>query len=443
MMLLHNGRLISRDPERPYIERGAATWEGDTLLAVGDEAELLARYPDAERIDARGGVIMPGLINAHGHLYSSFARGMSVNGYAPRGFLDILDGLWWTLDRRLTNRDTRLSADWTFLDCIRNGVTTMFDHHASYGQIPGSLFAIAESAAKSGVRACLCYEVSDRDGPDKCAEAIRENVEFIRYARERRSPLLAGMFGLHASFTLSDDTLARCAADAPDGAGFHVHVAEGIEDVYDSLRRCGKRPVFRLLDAGVLRPGTICGHCTHVAPDEMDALAQADCAVVHNPESNMGNAIGCPPVLELLRRGVTVGLGTDGYTDDMLESYKVANLLHKHALHDATAAWSEMPHMLFENNAALASRAFGVELGKLKPGAAADVIVMDYDPQTPMDASNANGHILFGMSGRQTRTTIIAGKPRMVDYALTDLDAPATYAACREAAAGVWSRINA
>lgn len=442
MILLRNGRVITRDDHNPYLEHGAVAWEGDTLVAVGDEAELIARYPHAETLDARGGVIMPGLINAHGHLYSSFARGLAIRGYAPRGFLDILDGLWWTLDRNLTNRDTRLSADWTFLDCLRNGVTTMFDHHASYGEIEGSLHEIAESALRFGVRACLCYEVSDRDGPEKRDLAIRENVSFLREAARRNHPLLRGMFGLHAPFTLSEETLARCVAEAPADAGFHIHVAEGIEDVYHSLRTYGKRPVMRLLDAGVLRPNTLCGHCTHVAPEEMDVLAHQGCAVAHNPESNMGNAIGCPPALELMRRGVPVGLGTDGYTNDMLESYKVANLLHKHHLHDATAAWSEVPRMLFEHNARLASRCFGRDVGVLRPGAAADVIAVEYDPQTPMETGNLNGHILFGMSGRQVRHTVIAGETRLKDFAPVDIDAPAVYAACRETAAGLWARIN-
>lgn len=443
MLLLGNGSLITRDPQNPWLAEGCVAMEGWRIVALGSTAVLRARYPEADWLDAQGGIIMPGLINAHEHIYSAFARGMAVRGYNPKGFLDILEGLWWTLDRHLTVEDSRLSADATFLDCIQNGVTTVFDHHASYGEIPGSLFAIGESARKYGVRASLCYEVSDRGGEAKMREGVQENVAWLRHTRQDSTGMLAGMFGLHAQFTLSDATLRYCREQLPEGAGFHIHVAEGIEDVYACLREHGKRPVDRLLDFDILGPETLCGHCTHVSEAEMDTLRATDTAVAHNPESNMGNAIGCPPTLRMLHKGIRVGLGTDGYTNDMLESLKVAKLLHQHNLHDATVAWAEAPQMLFAHNAALASHAFGRELGVLKPGAAADVIALDYAPPTPMDASNLDGHVLFGMSGRQVRHTVIDGQVRLRDRAFVDADAQAVPARCREAAAALWRRINA
>ena len=443
MLLLGNGRMITRDAQNPYLAEGCVAMDGQVILEIGGTEALQSRYPDAEFIDARGGVIMPGLINAHGHIYSAFARGMGIRGYAPKGFLDILDGLWWTLDRHLLLGDTRLSADATMIDCIENGVTTMFDHHASYGQVEGNLFAIADSARQYGVRANLCYEVSDRDGQEKMRAGVQENVDFIAHARRDDSGFLAALFGMHAQFTLSDASLAYCVSRAPAGVGYHIHVAEGIEDVYACLREHGKRPVYRLHDFGILGQNTICGHCTHVSDAEIDLLVQTGSNVAHNPESNMGNAIGCPPTIAMLHKGVRVGLGTDGYTNDMLESLKVAKLLHQHNLHDATAAWAEAPQMLFDNNAALASQFFGRPLGVLRPGAAADVIALDYTPLTPMGAGNLGGHVLFGMSGRNVIHTVTAGKARMVDRQLIGVDKQAVLAHCREAAQGLWARINA
>ncbi|NLI20096.1 MAG: putative aminohydrolase SsnA [Clostridiales bacterium] len=443
MLLMGNGRLITRDAANPFLADGCVAMDGNRIAAVGTTAEMKARYPRAEFVDARGGVIMPGLINAHGHLYSAFARGMAIRGYNPRGFLDILKGLWWTLDSHLLLGDTRLSADLTMMDCIENGVTTMFDHHASYGHIEGSLFAIADSAKEYGLRVSLCYEVSDRNGPEKMRAAVRENVDMLRAARADGSGMLSALFGLHAQFTLSDATLAYCREQAPEGAGFHIHVAEGIEDVYACLKEHGKRPVFRLQDFGILGENTLCGHCTHVSDAEMDMLKDTGSSVVHNPESNMGNAIGCPPALAMMRKGIRVGLGTDGYTNDMLESLKVAKLLHQHNLHDATAAWAEAPQMLFDNNAKLAGKAFGRELGVLRPGAAADVIALDYTPPTPMNADNLSGHVLFGMSGRQVIHTVIDGRVRMKDRELPGVDKQSVLARCREAAGAVWNRINA
>ena len=443
MLLMGNGRLITRDAANPFLADGCVAMEGNRIVEVGGTATLKARYPQAEFVDARGGVMMPGLINAHEHIYSAFARGMAIRGYNPKGFLDILDGLWWTLDRHLLLKDTRLSADATMIDCIENGVTTLFDHHASYGEIAGSLFAIADSAKQYGVRANLCDEVSDRDGQEKMRAGVKENVDFIRYAKQDTSGLLAGLFGMHAQFTLSDATLAYCREQAPEGAGYHIHVAEGIEDVYACLKEHGKRPVNRLHDFGILGENTICGHCTHVSDAEIDLLKETGSNVAHNPESNMGNAIGCPPTLHMLHKGVCVGLGTDGYTNDMLESLKVAKLLHQHNLHDATVAWGEAPQMLFDNNAKLATKYFGRELGVLKTGAAADVIALDYQPLTPMDETNIGGHVLFGMSGRSVIHTVIDGVVRMKDRELIGVDKQAVLAHCREASADLWKRINA
>ena len=213
MYILTNGRLITRDPDaKGYYEKGAVVYEGSKIVEVGEEAALTAKYPQAERIDARGGVIMPAFINAHTHIYSALARGLSIVGNNPTNFFEVLDGTWWAIDRHLTLEGTRASADELYIDCIKQGVTTIFDHHASYCQIPGSLFQIGESAKKFGIRSCLCYEVSDRDGEEKCLEAIQENADWITYCQEHKDPMLAAMFGGHALFTISDKTFDRMVA---------------------------------------------------------------------------------------------------------------------------------------------------------------------------------------------------------------------------------------
>jgi len=387
-------------------------------------------------------VIMPGLINAHNHIYSAFARGLSIKGYAAKSFPEILDGLWWTIDRNLLLEDTYYSAMATFLDCIRNGCTTVFDHHASYGGIRGSLFKIADAAKELGVRASLCYEVSDREGEDKMREAVAENADFINFAISDKTAMIKGMMGMHASFTLTDVSIAHCRENTPGDIGFHIHVAEGMEDVDDSIKKYGKRVIERLNDRGILGKNTITGHCIHVSDNELDIIKNTDTMVVHNPESNMGNAVGIPPCMEMVKRGILLGLGTDGYTNDMFESEKVANVIHKHELRDPTAAWSEVPQMLFYNNAAMCERAFGAKIGVLEPGAVADVIVCDYNPLTPMALDNIDGHVLFGLSGRSVVTTVINGVVRMLDREFVDIDAEAVLARCREVSAKLWGRIN-
>ncbi len=442
MILIGKGTVITRDPQNPLIQDGGVLLDGNVVRQAGDYERLRKENPQADVVDAKGRVIMPALVNVHEHIYSAMARGLSIEGYDLKGFLDILDGMWWTIDRHLTLEQTRHSAMATYIDCIKNGVTTVFDHHASYGAIEGSLFEIAKVAEKLGVRTCLCYEVSDRDGREKARAAVKENADFIRYAQAQKDDMVKGMMGMHAQFTMSDETFALCREHMPEGVGAHIHVAEGIEDLHHCLKNYGKRIVNRLMDHDLLGPKTITAHCIYVNEQEMELLKETDTMVAHNPESNMGNACGCPPTMEIMKKGILTGLGTDGYTHDLFESYKVANVLHKHSLCDANAAWSEAPAMLFEGNPRMANRYFDALLGVLKEGAAADVIVADYDPLTPMTADNVNGHLLFGVNGAMVQTTVCNGKVLMKDRELLVADEAKEMADCRQAAAQLAKSIN-
>ena len=442
MILIGNGILVTRNPQNPLIEDGAILIDGNKIKLVGDTTTLRAKNWDVEFIDAKGCVIMPAFINMHEHIYSAMARGMSIKGYNPQGFLDILDGMWWTIDRNLDNELTRLSAMSTYMDCIKNGVTTVFDHHASFGEIEGSLFAIEDAAKQLGIRTCLCYEISDRDGMDKSKASVKENVSFIKHALADDSDMVAGMMGMHASFTISDETMELIRKDMPSEVGVHVHVAEGIYDLHQCLKEHGKRIVNRLHDWDLLGKQSMLAHCIYINPQESELIKDTDTMVVHNPESNMGNACGCPPTMDLVHRDILTGLGTDGYTHDMIESYKVANVLHKHSLCDANAAWSEVPHMLFDNNPKMANRYFKSELGIIKEGAAADVIVTDYIPNTPFNKDNINSHILFGMNGKHVTATICNGKILMKDRILVGIDEEAQWAKIREGAKKLADKIN-
>ena len=442
MLLVGNGRLITRDEAFPYAEDGAVALDGEVIKEVGAPSELRAKYPDAEFVDARGGVIMPGLINVHTHIYSGLARGLSIDGFNPTNFLEVLDGQWWYIDRHLTLDGTRACAYATVLDCIRDGVTTIFDHHASFCEIPGSLFAIKDVCQELGIRANLCYEVSERDGAEKCGQAIRENADFARWAKEQDHDKIKALFGGHALFTISDKTFEQMVKVNDGMTGFHIHVAEGMNDVYDSLRNYGYRPVNRLLYNGVLGEKTMLGHCIHISPAEMDILRETGTMVCHNPESNMGNAVGCSPVLQLFQKGILIGLGTDAYTHDMLESLKVLLPMQRHNACLPNVGWREATGMLFENNAKICARYFKKPLGVLKPGAAADVIIMDYKPFTPFSHENVDGHMLFGMEGKNCRTTIINGKVLYRDREFVGIDEDKINAFCMEQSKKLWGELN-
>lgn len=441
-ILIGNGRLITRDKDKPYIENGAVAIEGSSILETGEYHILKDKYKDATFLDAKGKVIMPGLINAHNHIYSAFARGLSIPGNHPSNFLEILEGTWWKIDRNLDLNQTYYSAIATYIESIKNGVTTVLDHHASYKEVKGSLFQIAKAASHCGVRTCLSYEISDRDGEDKMKEAVEETFDFLQYANKKGDSMLRAMIGMHASFTLSDETIQFCKERNFMQAGYHIHVAEGEYDELKCQQKYGCSVVKRLEQLELLGEKTIAGHCIHISKEDMDILKHTNTTVIHNPESNMGNAVGCPDVLTMLDKGLTVGLGTDGFTNDMLESVKVAHVLQKHNSKNPSRGFVEAAKLLFENNATIASNMFGLTLGVIKEGSAADLIVVDYQPYTPICADNVDGHILFGMSGSMTDTTIINGTIRMKNREVLIENKEKLMEECVNVSSQLWRTLN-
>jgi putative selenium metabolism protein SsnA len=442
MLIIGNGTVITRDSACPFIKDGAVALDGKLIIDTGETASVRAKYPDAEFIDARGRLVMPGFINAHMHYYSTFARGMNLGGKPAATFSEVLSGLWWRLDKQLTLDDVYYSCIGPMIDQIRSGVTSVIDHHASPFAVRGSLFKIAEAAALTGIRSNLCYETSDRDGGEIAEAGIQENTDFARYCKERDDDMLGALFGLHAQMTIGEKTMSRCVeAAASLGVGFHIHAAEGIEDLNDALSKYGVRVIERLYTSGILSEKTIAVHCIHITDNEMDMLRDSKAAVVHNPQSNMGNAVGASPVLQMMKKGVLVGLGTDGYAADILESYKTAAILHKHTTGLPSVAWAEPPAMLFCNNKMIMERFIKGKIGCLAKNHYADIIIADYKGPTPVNADTINSHILFGVSPRHIDTTIINGKIIMKDKVLIGIDEEALLAKSREMAQNLWHRI--
>ncbi|GHT65089.1 chlorohydrolase [Spirochaetia bacterium] len=442
MILIGNGKVVTRDAARLFIENGAVAIEGKLIKEVGDTAALKTKYAAAEYIDARGRLVMPGLINAHMHYYSTFARGMNLGGKPATTFGEILRGLWWRLDKELTLEDVYYSCIGPMIDEVRSGVTSVIDHHASPFAVEGSLFKIAEAAKLFGIRSNFCYETSDRDGDKIAAVGIKENVDFANYCNAQNDDMVKALFGIHAQMTISEKTLNQCIeAAASANVGFHIHAAEGIEDVIDALSKYDMRVIERLHHHKVLSEKSIAVHCIHITAEEMDMLKESGAAVVHNPQSNMGNAVGVSPVLEMLKKGILVGMGTDGYTSDITESLKTAAILHKHALAIPSIAWMEPHQMLFENNKTIMERFINGKVGTLKQDHYADIIIADYKAPTPLNADTLNSHILFGLSGRHVDTTIINGKIIMKERELMGIDEEALLAKSRELAEKLWKRI--
>jgi putative selenium metabolism protein SsnA len=443
--LITNGNLVTWGDSPQIIANGALLVENGRIAAIGTTADLVRQYPDHEQLDAQGQLVMPGNICAHTHFYGTFARGMAIPGAPMKDFPDILERLWWKLDAALLDLDVKYSALVCLVDAIKHGTTTLIDHHASPMAIDGSLDQIADAVEEAGVRASLCYEVSDRHGRENALAGIAENVRFLSSLRPRQSPLLAGSFGLHASLSLSDETLTDCVAAAQGlETGFHIHVAEHEADEYDSLFKYDKRVVARLAKAGILGPKTIVAHAVHVDPAEMNSLRTRGVWVTHQPRSNMNNAVGAADVEGMLRLGIPVCLGNDGFSNNMWAEWKTAYLLHKVAHRDPRRMnGMDVVQMGVTNNAALAGIFWPDQpVGVLAEGAAADIIFVDYQPPTPLSAGNLPWHIIFGFESSMVTTTIVNGRLLMRDRELLTLDEEAIMARSRELAAAVWQRFN-
>jgi putative selenium metabolism protein SsnA len=439
-LIISNGTVVTLGKPLRVIPDGAVLISGNLIEKVGTRSEI--RDDAAKTIDAGGGIIMPGFINAHMHLYSTFACGISLKTAPAANFVEILERLWWKLDKALTLDDVRYSALVVLARCLKAGTTTIIDHHASPHAVRGSLDTIAKASLEAGVRSCLCYELSDRDGPEIARQGIDENVAFIKACRQKKDPMLAGLFGMHASMTIGAETMAK-AVEASKGldTGFHIHTSESKFDPEDSLKKYGKRVVNRFADAGVLGNKTICVHCIHLDDAEVALLKQTGTNVVHNPQSNMNNAVGAADVLKMLAQGVLVGLGSDGMTANMFDEMRAANLIHKHVAGDPRVAFMEATRMLIENNAAIASKYFPHPVGALAPNHLADVIVLDYDPPTPLSADNFLGHLVFGLPNARVTTTIVDGRVRLEAGRVLGLDEHEVAAKSRELAAGMWKRL--
>lgn len=446
-LMIVNGRIVTWEPSNQILENQAILIKDGKIAQIGDQAQLKEQNPKTKIVDAKGQLVMPGNICAHTHFYGAFARGMAIPGAPPKDFPDILERLWWRLDRALLDVDVKYSALVCLVDAIKHGTTTLIDHHASPNAIDGSLDQIADAVEQGGVRTALCYEVSDRTGEVDAQAGIGENIRFMKSFSERdEHQLLAGTFGLHASLSLSDETLADCvsAAESLD-TGFHIHVAEHEADEYDSLQKYGKRVVHRLHDAGILSAKSIVAHAVHVDAEEMNILKDTGCWVTHQPRSNMNNAVGAADIESMLRLGIPVCLGNDGFSNNMWAEWKAAYLMHKQVHRDPRRAnGMDIAQMAIYNNSALANMMWPeLQIGQLTEGSAADIIFVDYHATTPLSAGNLPWHIIFGFESSMVTTTMVAGKLLMHNRELLTLDEAEITARSRELAAGVWQRYEA
>jgi putative selenium metabolism protein SsnA len=403
----------------------------DGHIAAADGAN--SRATD-ETVDCSGCVVIPGNVCGHTHLYSALARGMPAPPRPPRNFPEILELIWWRLDRALDEESIRASALIGAIDALKSGTTSLVDHHASPEWIDGSLDVLADGIAQAGARSVVCYEVTDRGGPERREAGLRENERFIR---DNKRPETRGMVGAHASFTLDDPTLEALVSLAQrTDTGIHIHVAEDVFDEVDSLRRSGKRVAQRLQDAGVLREDSIAAHGVHLQSAELQAIQGAGTWLVHNCRSNMNNSVGRAPVLHF---GEKSALGTDGIDGDMFAESRTA---YFRAREDSLDTYAEQVTDLLARGASLVSRHFDLPIGTLEPGAAADLVVLDYEPPTPFTADNLSWHWMFAFGASLVRDVMVAGEWVVRNREFVRLDEEKIRADARDQARRLWQRME-
>jgi putative selenium metabolism protein SsnA len=412
----------------------------DVVVVEGGRVEAIStdpvHYARAQWIDCSGCLVIPGNVCAHHHLYSALARGMPYRLEPPRNFLQVLQRVWWRLDRALDPVSAWASAISAAADALLTGTTTIVDHHASPNAIEGRLDAIAGALGDVGARMVLCYEVTDRDGPERAAAGLEESRRYLK--EDVGWGLIRGMVGAHASFTLSDETLASCVDVARSfGAGIHIHVAEDEADQRDSLARFGKRVVHRLADAGVLNERALLAHCVHVDEREIALIRESGAWVAHNARSNMNNRVGRAPVGPL---GDRVVLGTDGIDGDIFAESKAA---YWRAHEDDASISQAWVLQRLAAGARFAGRVFDEPLlGRIEPGAPADLVVLEYDSPTPVAEDNLAAHWLFGLSARNVRDVVVGGEVVVRDRSLTRVSAADLRRRSRETAEGLWRRMD-
>lgn len=412
---------------------------GDRVDAVGPHADLRAAHPDDEVVDAAGRILLPGFVNAHVHLYGVLAHGIPV-AEAPDGFWSFLRDYWWPkVEDALDHRMIGAAADWVIAELARSGVTTFYDILEAPQAIPDALAVELEVAERRGLRSILSFEATERAGPEVAMRGLAENVNLIQET-QHRGGLVSGMMCWHTTFTCSPDYIRRAHALAADfGVLSHAHVNEGIhEGRWCEDHHRGKRTLELYAELGVASGRFLASQCVQLSDLERDIIADRGVRVTHMPLANCEVGGGIAPIPELLAAGVTVGLGSDGYVNDFYEVLRGAFLLHKARLLDpGTMPAATVLGLATEGGA----RALGLDrVGRLEPGWAADLQLVDAAFPTPLTDHNLVDQLVLWRNHSHVRDVMVAGRWRVRGGEVLDADLDAMRARVHEQARRLWSR---
>jgi len=437
-ILIQNGLIVSGDENGKIYADGYIRIEDNKIKDIGSGRPKGSA--DIE-VDASGCVVIPGLITAHTHLYGILLRGASLNIRPPTDFAQVLQRVWWPVDEALSVDDAYASALSASADMLRNGSTLYADTYSGPNSIEGSLSAIAKGTKEVGIRGIIAFEMTERNNPEEAERGLQEGIRFVNSVKT--DSLVSGMMSIHASFTVGDEIVRKAVEEAKKlDIPITVHTSEGLVDLYHNLEHSGERTVERLDRLGALGPKTVLAHCVHVNGTEMDLIAKSKSSVAHNPMSNMLNAVGVAPVPAMLERGITVGLGNDGWIYDPFENMRCALTIHRLASGNPSAIG---PEQVFKMATLDGARCYGLEkqLGSLERGKLADIVILDGTTvPTPLTEDSVIGHLLNTFNGKDVRDVFVNGVHSVENGRLKLISDENVANISRKSADGLWKRLN-
>ncbi len=442
-LLIKNGILVTMDPERRILENSAVQVEDGRVVEIARTADLEKKAGSAEVLDASGGIVMPGIVCGHSHLYGMLLRGASLKITPPEDFEQILQRIWWPMDEAMGFEDAYASALVASVEFAKSGVTTFADTYSGPNSIHGVLDHIARAVEEVGIRGFIAFEATERHSKEEGWRGVQENVRFAEKTQTNPDSMVKPLFSIHASFTVSDELIAKVNKLASKyHAPITIHTSEGLVDVDYNLARYHKRTVQRLHDLGLLGPNTVLAHCVHLDQNEIRILAQTRAGVVHNPMSNMLNAVGVAPVIMMLEENVNVGLGNDGYIFDMFENMRATYLLHRVHHQDPNAIDA---YTVLEMATINGARLYGMEkeIGSIERDKRADIIIIKPSLlPTPLTANSVLGHLINTVDGDDVEHVLVNGKLVLKDKKLTTFDERRAQDISQASASKLWERLE-
>lgn len=437
-LLVEGKYVLTMDEEYGVIFDGAIVVENDEIVNVGPIGKIESLYSFDEVIKIDDGVVMPGLVNSHNHMYGILARGIPVV-IPPSTFQGFLEEFWWPrVEDGLGRGQIHTAALMSSVEMIKNGTTCSADILEAPNALPGALDVEAKATREVGIRSVLSFEATERTSEENGWKGIEENLSFIKRWNNKRNPLCRGMFCTHTTFTCSAEILGKVRELANQyPAGIHIHLQEGAYESKYCLANYQKLPVEFYEEIGFLGSDLLASQCVHTTPKETKLLRKREVKIAHVPLSNCEVGGGIAPVPDFLKMGLTVGLGTDGFVQDMFEVMRAAFLIHKGNLQDA----SVMPADTVMRMATIDSaRAIGLEssIGSLTPGKKADIITVDLKAPTPVTPENLVRHLVVFGEGSMVQDVIVSGKKIMKNGKMITVNEADVRRNCRDAAESLW-----